>query len=117
MNANELHVGFDAWFCDRPKHAVLYMPFVYDAKGMLGDKRDIAPPSGNEVWVFVAERHAVNVDPKGGDIPSYDLGNAPEDVCLQIRARNMMLQGFKTEIIRVPAQLIANKLSMSPWHR
>jgi hypothetical protein len=111
MNSFELHVGFEAWFCDKPQRKLSHMSYVYDSKGMLGEDRDITPPTDNITWLYVAVSRAATTGPQDGKgDPPYDLREKAEDVCLHIRARNMAKEGFESKLIRLPANVIESKL-------
>lgn len=109
-NAKHLHVSFEAWFCGQEKLRLSHFSFVYDDVGVLGE--DTSPPAtSNSVWVYLDERADDRRDIETQQaVPGYDLKQGAKDVCVQIRARDMMLAGFTSNVVRVPAALLADAL-------
>jgi hypothetical protein len=111
-NARGLNVFFQAWRCSIPKERLSYLGLVYDSAGEIGE-RNVAPIlESNRVWLYIAESGPSWRGNSSHDrAEPYDLRTGRDDVCVRIRGRNMVLQGFTSNVVRLPAKELVAKLN------
>jgi hypothetical protein len=113
VNSNEAHVAFNAWFCNDEREVPLYMPYVYDSSGLLGEDRTIPAGANTDVTVYIAlsaDARSTS-EPMKRSVPAYDLKTNPRDICIRINAINMAARGFRSQVVHVTAREIATATS------
>lgn len=108
-----LHVRVDAYSCGNQDHVLDMLDLVFDRDGVIGDNPSASSnPDGSAVWIYVSERSGPRRDIETGktSIPSYDLAHRPADLCIRLHGRNMALEGFSSNIVRVPSEILEDAL-------
>ena len=77
--------------------------YVFDEYGLIDGTNHKQSPASNTVYVYFATREGErkNVELGKKPFPAYDLGSmARVDLCLQIKGRNMAMQGFTSNTFK-----------------
>lgn len=105
-----LYVRADAYSCVGRKHELAKLEILFDADGVIGE--ELAPSrsaGGSELWFYVVEKSdpRKNIETGLFSVPAYDLVQHPHDICVQLHARNMALQGFSSNVVRIHGHELA----------
>lgn len=104
-----LHVRVDAYSCGNRDHVLEMLDLLFDHDGAIGDNpTSSSNPDESAVWIYVSERSGPRRDIETGKItiPSYDLAHGKVDLCIRLHGRNMALEGFSSNIVRVPSEAL-----------
>lgn len=114
-----LHPHAEVFDCDHPDQRLATLQVFYDKQGQITRQgQSAAGPAPHLVWFYIAEsapeRKNLETDKL---MPAYDLRVHPTEICARLIAKNMALQGFSSNEIRIPTAKVAAATTPSPESR
>jgi hypothetical protein len=95
----------NAWFCDSGQEVATPLRLYVQGREVRYNEQARAPePTAAGIYEYDTI-HLVARSPQVAAFPPYDLGSAPQDICLQVAGSNMVF-AFESNVVRVTKEQI-----------